>query len=160
MTAKKSYKFNFDILDFVEVQRTGIYYLGRGILFLFAAFIFLSVYYLLFSSLISTPKERNLIKIKENIASNYASIIQRYRELDKVIGDLQERDANIYRHIFETEPSEHKDDSNDMFFEEIENLSNNKIIYNTKHSIDTLQRKALYNTKMLKRIIELCKSNA
>jgi murein DD-endopeptidase MepM/ murein hydrolase activator NlpD len=159
MALKKSYKFNFDILDFIEVRRSWLYLLGRGILAVFVALLFFGAYYMLFSLFINTPEERNLMKIKETMNQNYTPIIERYNELAVVINDLQERDANIYRYIFETEPPSSNSAENDELLSRMDNLSNVAIVRSTNNALDALQKIAAQQTKILEQITITCLKN-
>jgi murein DD-endopeptidase MepM/ murein hydrolase activator NlpD len=159
MKLKKSYIFNRDTLSFVELRWSWLNYAKRGLLFIFAAPFFLSAYYMLFSFFVSTPEERNLMKIKETMKRHYTASLQRYRELDEVVAGLEERDANIYRYIFDTDPPEANASEDDDFIEKFEELSNSVIVRDTRNSITMLQKTAEQQTQRLKDIAAACLNN-
>ncbi len=53
---------------------------------------------------VDSPKERKLKREISNMEVNYHLIDQRIDRINSVLKDLQERDNNIYRAIFEAEP--------------------------------------------------------
>jgi murein DD-endopeptidase MepM/ murein hydrolase activator NlpD len=128
-------------------------------LYVFGALIFFGAFYMLFASVFNTPEERNLMKIQETMTQNYASIMQKYKQLDAVIGDLEERDANIYRHIFETEPPNIDAYDNEGLIEKITDQSNKDIILNTNNSIDAMERIAKQQDKVIKQNMNFCKEH-
>ncbi|GHT73632.1 peptidase M23 [Bacteroidia bacterium] len=150
---KKSYEYNSTILDFVQIRHSWLHYLYKGILALFVGLVFLSVFYIIFSFFFHTPEEKDLIKLDNVLSENYTEMSQRYKQLDKVIADLEQRDANIYRYIFETDPPKVDDYQNENLLKTIEEQSNETIILNAQKAIEKLQLTVNQQTNKLKDIV-------
>ena len=97
------YRFNREDLNFVEDKR-GI---GGWIKMLFRYF-FISVllallYYVVFAVFISTDQERALERETALMEQEYEKLHERLNQLDNTIKNLQQRDREIYRSIFNAE---------------------------------------------------------
>lgn len=72
-------------------------YIGTGLVF---AVFFLFLFFVLFDS----PKEKQLIRENEQLKFQYQILNTRINELSTVLQNIEERDDNVYRTIFESEP--------------------------------------------------------
>ena len=96
--------------------------------FVFAVAFFISTYY------IESPREKQLSKDLYVAESQYRYLCQRVDELEKVLGDIQNRDNNLYRLIFEAEPTHPQN----ALYQNYNEFSNNEIadaIINTSERI-------------------------
>ena len=62
------------------------------------------VYYLIYSQFFHTPKERILLREINQMTDNYSSLTKDLQQIRDVLSDIQQRDSNLYRTIFESEP--------------------------------------------------------
>lgn len=97
-------------------------YLSRFIsnLLLFVAI--LAVVYIAFL-FVDTPSQRAQKQRNERMMMEYAAIEGRYDTLQMVLDNVIERDKNVFRILFESEPYEFDDNSTDMRWENFERLS-------------------------------------
>ena len=72
-------------------------YMGFGVVF---AMLFIFVFYTFFPS----PKEKQLKRENEQLKLQYSVLDKRVDQMAKVLHNIEERDNNIYRTIFEAEP--------------------------------------------------------
>jgi len=104
--ANSKFKFDPDSLQFDNVDPTGKKKIIRGILTqLIAAVLFAVIFYVAFSYLFESPKQKKLSRENKMMEEEYKVLIERYVQTSKVLEDLQQRDDNIYRAIFEAEPA-------------------------------------------------------
>jgi len=62
------------------------------------------VYYLIYSQFFTTPKERILSREINQMTENYTTLTKNLERIEGVLVDIQQRDSNLYRTIFESEP--------------------------------------------------------
>jgi murein DD-endopeptidase MepM/ murein hydrolase activator NlpD len=103
--SKIKYKYNIKTLSYEKFETsfrarflTVFSYLITGSIF--AGVAMLVTYNLPFY----TPKERKLLREKDQMALKYEILNSRLEQMSMVLNDLQDRDDNLYRVIFESEP--------------------------------------------------------
>ncbi|MBE2246832.1 MAG: M23 family metallopeptidase [Candidatus Competibacteraceae bacterium] len=74
-----------------------LYVLATGVVFATVVIVFAYQY-------LDSPKEKQLRREISNLELNYSILNEKSARLESVLQDLQERDDNIYRVIFEAEP--------------------------------------------------------
>ena len=102
--AKTKYKFDPDILAFTKYKRSKFEWVIR--IFGTISFIILFSFglYLLAAKYLPTPQEKVLLREIDNYKLNYELLNNKVAHLEKVVTDLENRDENIYRSIFEADP--------------------------------------------------------
>lgn len=63
-----------------------------------------AIFYVLFSLVYDSPKERQLTTEKEELMLQYDLLDKRLDQMSIILADLENRDDNIYRTVFEAEP--------------------------------------------------------
>jgi murein DD-endopeptidase MepM/ murein hydrolase activator NlpD len=102
--AKKKYFFNEKTLSYEEIRLTHGQKLFRFFLFLFSAIALTAVFIFILFNYFSSPKE---LMLKREIAEyklQYRIMNDKLDKLQKLMDQLEYRDDNIYRVIFEAEP--------------------------------------------------------
>ena len=115
------YKFNKDQLRFVE-DKLGIRGKVRVILTYVLVSILLAIlYYIIFAFFFNTREEESLLKEKQLMEKQYVGISKKMDMLDKVIGELEVRDKEIYMNIFKSTPPDlMSDNSNDELYKQLD----------------------------------------
>ena len=104
MFGKSKYKFNPETLNYDKVKTSVRRTFVKVFTFFTATFAITVVYYLIYIQFFNTPKERILSREIDQMAVNYSSLIEKMHLIEDVLADIQQRDSNIYRTIFESEP--------------------------------------------------------
>lgn len=103
--------------------------------------------FLVISSFVESPKERALKREKEEILAQYHLLNKDLDRLDDILKNLETRDDNIYRTIFESEPidaSIRRAGSGGVNrYESMKDMGNAELIINTSRKLDELY-KAIY----------------
>ncbi len=102
--AKIKYFYNPHKLDFEKVRTSVTSVVLRIFGFLSASVVAGAILVLALYSFIDSPKERILKRENEVYKQQLKQLEQRFNQLNQVVAELQDRDANIYRAIFEAEP--------------------------------------------------------
>lgn len=104
MAKKVKYFYNTHTLKYEKVELS----IGRRILriigYLASIIVFATGVMIFAYSYLDSPKEKQLKREIEQLTLQYELLSKRMKVMDVVLKDLQERDDNIYRVIFEAEP--------------------------------------------------------
>jgi murein DD-endopeptidase MepM/ murein hydrolase activator NlpD len=164
--SKIKYKFNTKSLTYEKVTVSffkrlwqALSYLATGLVFATIA-IFIAYNYFDLNS----PKERHL---KREIAELNLQIVlmnTRMSEVSEVLDDIQERDNNIYRTIFEAEPipiSIRKAGFGGVErYKELQNYDNSELMIATNLRLDRLSKQLYIQSKSFDEVSKLVKNKA
>lgn len=158
---KHKYKFHPEQLIFVKVRasvREKFFWIMKYVV---AAIVVSIISYLVFPFFIDTPEVRKLRRENQELLLNFDLINKRIDQLRAVLEDLQKRDDNIYRIIFEAEPVHTSVREAGMGgvdrYSYLESLNNSKIIIETTKKLDKLSKKAYIQSKSFDEITILAK---
>ena len=101
---KIRYRFNPESLSYDKVKTSVRRNIVKAFTFITATLAVTVVYYLIYSQFFHTPKERILSREIDQMTANYATLTKSLQQIEDVLADIQQRDSNIYRTIFESEP--------------------------------------------------------
>jgi len=118
----------------------------------------------MFFQFFDSPKEKRLKDEIYNLTSQYYVINNNMKQIEVVLDDIQQRDDNIYRTIFEADPipnSIRKQGFGGVNrYKKFEGYSNSKIIINTTRKIDQLTKQLYLQSKSFDEIINLAKNKS
>lgn len=119
----------------------------RAIGFISAALVFAFIIVALAYTYLDSPKEKTLRREIAELHLQYDNLNQQLDQMHQVMADLQDRDDNIYRVIFEAEPipsSIRQAGSGGVSkYRELMNYDNGELMISASHKLDEV-RKALY----------------
>ena len=101
---KIKYRFNPESLKFDKVRIGVRKTIVKAFTFFTATLALTVVYYLIYVQFFHTPKERILYREIDQMTENYSGLTEKLQLIEDVLADIQQRDSNIYRTIFESEP--------------------------------------------------------
>ena len=134
------YKFNKEQLNFVEDKR-GFKGWVKIIFRYFGLSILLALlYYVVFSLLVSTEQERVLARETQLMEQEYSKLQQKIGVLDNTIKNLQHRDREIYRSIFNAEPPVYSSTGNYDMFEGIDTTRMESMVSDAKMRLDVIEK--------------------
>lgn len=102
--SKIQYRFNTKSLTYEKVKVSTKVIAMRVFSYLATGLVFSAVVISLAYRFLESPKEKILERENQNLVYQYEILDRRIELLNKVLADLQNRDDNIYRVIFEAEP--------------------------------------------------------
>lgn len=157
--AKSRYKYNPDSLSYDRIKPS---FRKRLLIFLsylavvsFIA-ILLNVFY---SSVFDTPREKMLIRENNQLKLQYDILNQKVGNLETVLEDIERRDDNIYRTIFNADPipSSVRDAGFGGVnrYEYLEGYQNSDIIIETAQRLDLLTKAVYVQSKSYDEVIDL-----
>jgi murein DD-endopeptidase MepM/ murein hydrolase activator NlpD len=157
--AKRKYKFNPDTLSY---ERMGISFReksGKIIAYLSSSFALALVIVIVFLNYYETPRSKALKRENQQLLSQYELMLRDLDRIENVLADLQQRDDNIYRVIFEADPipsSVRKagfGGANN--YSHLENLNNSRLIVETARKMDVLAKEAYIQSKSYDEVLKM-----
>jgi murein DD-endopeptidase MepM/ murein hydrolase activator NlpD len=144
---KTKYKFNHETLSFDRIK-LGLRQTFLRLFGYFVASLFLAgIYGFIFAFVFDSPQEKALKREIEQLSLQYELMNREMENVEKVLGNLEETDDNLYRTIFETEPvpSSYREGGIGGVnrYEELEGLSNSMLVIETAKRLDKI-RKRIY----------------
>jgi len=159
---KSKYKFNHETLSFIKVNHTLKDKIVRGLTYLMGTIVITIVYYSIYTSFFDTPKERGLRGEKDELLFQFDILNGKYNQIEAVLKDIQQRDENIYRTIFEAEPIPLSIRTAGFGgadrYSELEGLSNSDIVIESYKKLDKLSNEVYVQTRSFDEIIALAKN--
>jgi murein DD-endopeptidase MepM/ murein hydrolase activator NlpD len=158
---KHKYRFNPDSLSFDRESSSFGKKFWKGFYYFLASLVISVAYYVVFSFFFDTPKERGLRRENEEMLLQFELLNKKFDHISVVLEDIQQRDDNIYRTIFEAEPISGSIRNAGMGgvdrYSELEDLSNSKIVIETAKRIDKLAKQIYIQSKSFDEIVSLAK---
>lgn len=117
------------------------------------------VIYFIITRFIPTPKELTLLRELDNLTLNYEILQKQLDENERRLSEIENRDDNLYRVIFETDPypSDKRNGTinNDDYFEKMRGERYSDIIVSTSQRIEALTKRIYAESKSLDEVADL-----
>lgn len=156
--AKVKYHFNPESLSFDKVRTSFKVWILKAFSFFTASIVIFIIYYIIFSNIFDSPKEKALIRKNKEMELSYLSMEKKLNEIEKVLDDIQNRDDNIYRVIFEADPIP-KSIREAGFggynrYEDIEKATSSKLVADVAKKLDIISKRLYIQSKSYDEVIE------
>lgn len=160
--AKTGYRFNPETLSYDKIHTTFKKRLWILTVKSFQSLSLAVVIFFIVSAFIDSPKEKALKREKEEILAQYRILNNQINQLDEVLKNLENRDDNIYRVIFESEPidgSIRRAGSGGINkYEALRDMDNAELIISTSRKLDELSKAMYVQSKSYDEIEMLAKN--
>lgn len=160
--AKVRYQFNTKSLKIERVSVTLKDRLKRLLSSLAFGLVFGGVGLIVLYNFFASPREKAMQREVEQYKLQYKILNDRLDQVQQVLSDLQDRDDNIYRVIFETEPipsSVRKAGyGGSNRYSRLEGYNNSEIITNTTKKLDAITSQLYVQSKSYDEVFKLAKS--
>ncbi len=159
---KSKYRYNTESLSYDKIRPS----LKKRLLILMSYLsgllliaILLNVFY---SSVFDTPKEKVLKRENKQLNQQYDILNQKIGNLETVLDDIEKRDDNIYRTIFNADPIPHSVRDAGIGgvnrYEFMEGYDNSNLIIETAKRLDKLTKAVYVQSKSYDDVIEMAKN--
>lgn len=157
--AKVKYYYDPKTLSYRKIEKRKRHKLRDFMLFISSAALLGIVFYLIADNIIDSPKEKRLKRELEHMEIQYSLINERMNQMSLVLEDLEERDDNIYRVIFETDPIP-SSIRNAGFgganrYKKLEGYDNSQLIVETTRKLDKLTKQIYIQSKSFDEVVKL-----
>lgn len=161
---KAKYYFNTESLKFekvvISLRKRALRVLG----WLSTALVFGSIVLLIAYNFLDSPKEKQLRRELEQMTLQYEILQQKIDLSSAVLADLQKRDDQVYRVIFEAEPIpasvRNAGYGGSKRYQELEGFQQSKLMKETAEKIDKLYRQLYIQSKSYDEVFELVKKKS
>lgn len=158
---KTKYYFNTRSLKYEKVIISWRKRILRVLGFLATAMVFSTVIVFIAYTYFDSPKEKQLKRNISELTLQYDLLKNRVRQAEMVLNDLQKRDENIYRVIFEAEPiplSVRQAGTGGVSkYRELEQLDNGELMISAALKIDQLEKQLYIQSKSFDEIFSLAR---
>ncbi len=159
---KSKYRFNTESLNYDKVRpslKKRLLILISYISILALVAILLNVFY---SSVFDSPREKALKRENSLLNNQFKILNEKVAHLETVLEDIEKRDDNIYRTIFNADPIPHsvRDAGTGGVnrYEDLEGYDNSDMIIETAKRLDQLSKAVVVQSKSYDDVIEMAKS--
>ncbi|WP_421752181.1 peptidoglycan DD-metalloendopeptidase family protein [Croceimicrobium sp.] len=162
--AKVKYYYDPKTLSYRKIEKTPAYRLRRSLFYLTSILLTSVLLYMVADSFIDSPKEKRLRRELDNMKIQYTILNERFDQVSDVLDDLQERDDNIYRTIFEAEPIPNSVRQAGFGganrYRKLEGFENSELIKSTASRLDRITKQVYVQSKSFDEIVELAKDKS
>jgi len=162
--AKIRYQFNTKSLSYERIKLGAKDRLLQILSFAGTGLVFAAIGVVIAYSTIESPREKQLERELEQMRLEFDVAVQRTKQMSAVLEDLQDRDNNIYRVVFEAEPI--ADEVRKAGFggvnryEKFKGLQNADLVTETMRRIDILSKQMVVQSKSYDEILGMVKNKA
>lgn len=159
--AKTKYRYNPHTLNYDKIELTLKDKLFKSSIYVGLGLVIGVIIYGLAYTFIDSPKEKKLKMENAQLLSQYKILNKKLDQLSVVMKDVQHRDDNIYRVIFEAEPID-KSIRKAGFgginrYKELENYNDAELIIKTTKKLDQLSKQLYIQSKSFDEVFEMAK---
>jgi murein DD-endopeptidase MepM/ murein hydrolase activator NlpD len=160
--SKIKYRFNTKSLTYERAKLSPREIFLRVLSYLATGLVFATIVIVFAYRYLDSPKERQLLRENENLKIQYEILNKRVELLAAVLEDLQQRDDNIYRVIFEAEPI--ADNIRKAGFggvnryKSLEGFDNSQLVIEATKKIDRLAKQMYIQSKSFDEVFNLAKN--
>ena len=158
---KVKYYYDKKSLSYKEINLTLKQKIQNLLVYILSALIITSLSFFVFYSFFDSPKEKKLKSEINFLTSNYQKFESKLLEIETVLDDIQKRDDNIYREIFEANPIPTEIRKAGFGgvnkYKYLEGFSNTELLKELDNKFDILKKQLYVQSKSFDQIIELTK---
>lgn len=157
--AKQKYRFNPDSLQYDQINHTFRDKLFSFLTYFSASVIIAVIYFFVFSHFFDLPKERILKREVNKLSLQYEILNRQLDHISYVLDDIQNRDDNIYRIVFNADPIP-KSIRTAGFggvnrYAELEGYKNSDLIVESTRRLDILKKQLYIQSTSYDEVIDM-----
>jgi hypothetical protein len=158
------YKFDYKSLTYQKVRLSTKDILLKLFSYLATGLVFSTIVIALAYEFLDSPKEKMLVRENKQLMLQYELLNKRVELISAVLDDIQQRDDNIYRVIFEAEPI-HKDVRKAGFggvqrYKQLEGYANSELVIEANKKLDKLAKQLVIQSNSFEDVFKLAKNKA
>ena len=160
--AKVKYYYDTKTLSYKRIELSKVKKIRNLIYFLFGSAFTGLIMIIIFFQFFDSPKEKILNREIKQLSTQYEIIEEKLTQVEIVLDDIQQRDDNIYRVIFEADPipkSIRKAGYGGVNrYEDLTGYNNSELVTRTTKKLDQITKQLYIQSKSFDDIIELAKN--
>jgi murein DD-endopeptidase MepM/ murein hydrolase activator NlpD len=159
-----NYKFNTKSLTYEKVTVTIRKRIWQALSYLATGLVFASVTIFFAYNYFDSPKEKQLEREISELTLQYEFLNNRMGQVTEVLADIEERDNNIYRTIFEAEPIpasiRQAGYGGVDRYKELQGYNNTELMVETSKRLDRVSKQLYIQSKSFDEVVNLVKNKA
>jgi murein DD-endopeptidase MepM/ murein hydrolase activator NlpD len=160
--AKIRYKYNPSTLNYEKIQLTFKDRLKKGLTYLLVGLFFAGIIIAIAYTFIDSPKELMLKRENAQLRQQFSLLNKDIERLDRVLSDIEKRDDNIYRVVFEAEPISENVRRAGVGgvnrYANLEGFSNSELVINTTRKLDNVAKRMYIQSKSFDEVIDMARN--
>jgi murein DD-endopeptidase MepM/ murein hydrolase activator NlpD len=160
--SKVKYRFNTKSLTYEKVRVTFKERFWRFLSYLATGVVFATVTILLARQILPSPEQKKQNRELEAMILQYDLLNKKMSQVEKVLKDLEDRDDNIYRTIFESEPIaktlRYGGTGGSDKYSVLKGYDNSELLLTTTQRLDRLTKQLYIQSKSFDDVVRLAKS--
>jgi len=157
--AKRKYRFNPETLNYEQHGVSLRERLTRFLTYFSSSLAFAIVLVIVIINQYETPRTKAVARENQRLQTQLRLMQKDLGDIEKVLDDIQQRDDNIYRVIFETEPipsSIRKAGFGGVNkYAHLENMNNSELVISTARKLDIVAKQAYIQAKSYDEVLKL-----
>jgi murein DD-endopeptidase MepM/ murein hydrolase activator NlpD len=155
--AKVKYTYDSKTLSYRKVDRDWKVRLKDFSLFAIVSMAFGFIIYLAADLWVDSPKERQMKRELENMVIQYDLMNGKLNNLADVLSDIEKRDDEIYRSIFEAGPIPDEVRTAGFGGKNLEGFDNSELLIDTRKKLDQVAGRAYVQSKSFDDVVEMAR---
>lgn len=160
--AKIQYQFDPDTLSYVKINRGFKYFFKYSFIVLLLASVVGVILTITFLAVVDSPKEKEQKREIANLKLQIELVNKDLDQVQKILGDVQQRDDNIYRVVFEAEPIPNSirqaGFGGSNRYEHLKDMESAELVIGTRMKLDQIRKQVFIQSKSLDEIVELARN--
>ena len=160
--AKKKFHFNSETLSYEQIEHTITHWLKQFLIHALSGMSLGAVFFFIFVTFVDSPEEKQLGQEKSHMQAQYKVLQRQFGEMQEVVSDLQERDDNLYRVIFQADPIpfsvRRAAATNNDYYEQLLDMTNSEVVVSTTQKLNELKKELYIQSKSYDELVLLAKN--
>jgi murein DD-endopeptidase MepM/ murein hydrolase activator NlpD len=160
--AKRKFHFNPETLSYEETDHTLLFKIKRLLIHLFSGVSLGAVFFFIFVTLVDSPEEKQLQQDKNRMYAQYKLLEKSMDEIQEVLTDLQGRDDNLYRVIFQADPIPYalrkSTATNSEYYKQLLDMTGSEIAVTTTKKYNELKKQLYIQSKSYDELVQLAQN--
>lgn len=163
MGKKKKFRFNPETLNYEQIEHTFSYKLKRFFMYILTGVFAGIIFFFAFIYLVESPREKQLIRENKKMLAQYKILDRQLDEYQAILSDIQQRDDNLYRVIFQADPIplsvRRSITPNAEYYDNLLKETNSQIIVFTTQKLNEIRKQLYVQSRSLDEVVDLVKEN-
>ncbi|MFT3753219.1 MAG: M23 family metallopeptidase [Paludibacter sp.] len=160
--AKKKFHFNPETLSYEQIEHTIAHWLKQFMIHALSGLSLGVIFFFIFVSTVQSPEEKQLNEEKRNMQAQYKVLERQFDEMQTVLTDIQQRDDNMYRVVFQADPiplSVRKGTSaNTQYYQQLLDMTNSEVVVSTTKKLNELKKQLYIQSKSFDDLVIMTKN--
>ena len=163
MGKKKKFRFNPETLNYEQIEHTFGYKLKRFLMYILTGVFSGVIFFFAFMHFVKSPREKQLMRENQNILSQYTLLNKQLDEYEAILSDIQLRDDNLYRVIFQADPIpsaiRQAGYGGTNRYEHLMDMADAELVVGTTQKLDMLTKQLYIQSRSFDEVVEMCRQH-